>query len=65
MEKNEALLNAKNFDELLDIQYRKVGTELRDQFEKNTRCFIAAELLDDVTTAIPKLIKAVYARQNE
>jgi hypothetical protein len=34
MEKNEAIRNAKNFDELLDIQYGKIGTKLRDEFEK-------------------------------
>src|ERR1700722_19440264 len=47
MEKNEAILNAKNFDELLDIEYGKVGTELRDQFEENAQYFIISELLKD------------------
>lgn len=47
MEKNEAILNAKNFDELLDIRYGKVGTELRDQFEENAQYFIISELLKE------------------
>jgi HTH-type transcriptional regulator/antitoxin HipB len=47
MEKNEAILNAKNFDELLDIEYGKVGTELRDQFEENAQYFIISELLKE------------------
>ncbi len=52
IEKNESLLNAKNFDGLLDIRYGKVGSELRDQFEENARCFIAAEFLDDVARTL-------------
>jgi HTH-type transcriptional regulator/antitoxin HipB len=47
MEKNEAILNAKNFDELLDIEYGKVGTELRDQFEEKAQYFIISELLKE------------------
>jgi HTH-type transcriptional regulator/antitoxin HipB len=47
MEKNEAILNAKNFDELLDIEYGKIGTELRDQFEENAQYFIISELLKE------------------
>ena len=47
MEKDEAIRNAKNFDELLDIQYGKVGSELRDQFEKNAQSFIISELLKE------------------
>ncbi len=47
MEKNDAILNAKNFDELLDIRYGKVGTELRDQFEEKAQYFIISELLKD------------------
>ena len=47
MEKNEAILNAKNFDELLDIRYGKAGTELRDQFEEKAQYFIISELLKE------------------
>jgi HTH-type transcriptional regulator/antitoxin HipB len=47
MEKNEAIMNAKNFDEVLDIQYGKVGTGLRDEYEENAQYFIISELLKD------------------
>ncbi len=43
--KNKAILNAKNFDEILDIQYGKVGTEIRDEFDKNAQDFVISELL--------------------
>ena len=33
MKKNEAIKNAKNFDEILDIQYGKIGSKKRDEFE--------------------------------
>ena len=32
MKKNEAIRNAKNFDEILDIQYGKIGEKKRDEF---------------------------------
>jgi DNA-binding XRE family transcriptional regulator len=47
MEKNEAIRNAKNFDEIIDIQYGKIGTLNRDEFEKNAQYFIISELLKD------------------
>ena len=47
MEKNEAIRNAKNFDEVLDIQYGKVGTDFRDKFEENAQYFVISELLKD------------------
>ncbi len=47
MKKNEAIRNAKNFDEVLDIQYGKIGTDLRDEFEENAQYFIISELLKD------------------
>lgn len=47
MENNEAIRNAKNFDELLDIQYGKIGTVLRDEFEKKAQHFVITELLED------------------
>ena len=33
MNKKEAIRNAKNFDEILDVQYGKIGTKKRDEFE--------------------------------
>jgi len=47
MEKNEAIRKAKNFDEILDIQYGKVGTEVRNEFEENAQYFVISELLKD------------------
>src|ERR1700678_3027964 len=47
MDKNEAIRNAKNFDEILDVQYGKVGTALRNEFEENAQYFVISELLKD------------------
>src|SRR5271154_2827629 len=47
MENKEAIMNAKNFDELLDIRYGKIGTEARNKFEEKAQYFIISELLKD------------------
>lgn len=47
MKKNEKLKKAKNFDELLDIQYGKIGTKKRDEFELKAQYFIISEMLKD------------------
>jgi len=47
MEKNEAIRNAKNFDEILDIQYGKIGTKKRDEFDKKAQYFVISEILKD------------------
>jgi HTH-type transcriptional regulator/antitoxin HipB len=47
MAKNEAIKNSKNFDEVLDIQYGKIGIELRDEFEEKAQYFVSSELLKD------------------
>lgn len=47
MKKNEAIRKAKNFDEILDIEYGKVGTELRNEFEEKSQYFVISELLKD------------------
>ena len=52
MEKNKAIMNAKNFDELLDIEYGKIGTEIRDKFEENAQYFVISELLKDLRPEI-------------
>jgi HTH-type transcriptional regulator/antitoxin HipB len=44
MEKDEAIRNAKNFDEVLDIQHGKIGTDLRDKFEEKAQYFVMDEL---------------------
>jgi len=43
--KNEEIRNAKNFDELLDIKYGKVGTKRRDDFEVQAQYFVISEML--------------------
>ena len=47
MKKNEAIRNAKNFDEILDIQYGKTGTKKRDEFEIKAQYFVISETPKD------------------
>lgn len=44
-EKEEAIRNAKNFDELLDIQYGEIGNKIRDEFEEKAQYFVISEML--------------------
>ncbi len=45
--KNKEIKNTKNFDELLDIKYGKIGTEKRDEFEENAQYFVISEMLKE------------------
>ena len=45
MNKEEAIRSAKNFDELLDIQYGKIGNKIRDEFEEKAQYFVISETL--------------------
>lgn len=45
--KTRKISDAKNFDELLDIKYGKIGTTTRDNFEKKAQYFIISELLKE------------------
>lgn len=45
MKKTAAIRIAKNFDELLDIRYGKIGTKKRDEFELRARYFVISEIL--------------------
>jgi DNA-binding XRE family transcriptional regulator len=47
MKKNDAIRNTKSFDELLDIQYGKIGTKKRDAFEAKAQYFVISETLKD------------------
>lgn len=47
MKKDKAIRQAKNFDELLDIQYGKIGTKKRDVFEKKAQYFVISETLKE------------------
>lgn len=44
---NKNIRNAKNFDELLDIKYGKIGTEKRDNFEEKSQYFVISEMLKE------------------
>ena len=35
----------KNFDDLIDLEYGKIGTESRNEFEKQSKTFIDSEML--------------------
>jgi ribosome-binding protein aMBF1 (putative translation factor) len=45
MNKNDEIKKAKNFDELLDIEYGKIGTQKRDVFEEKAQYFVISEML--------------------
>lgn len=47
MNKKEAIKNTKNFDEILDVQYGKIGTKKRDEFELKAQYFIISEVLKE------------------
>ena len=47
MNKKEIIRNAKNFDEILDVQYGKIGTKKRDEFELKAQYFIISEVLKE------------------
>jgi len=43
----EKIRNTKNFDELLDIKYGKIGSEKRDNFEEKAQYFVISEMLKE------------------
>jgi DNA-binding XRE family transcriptional regulator len=43
----EKIKNVKNFDELLDIKYGKIGSEKRDNFEEKAQYFVISEMLKE------------------
>lgn len=47
MKKKDAIRRAKNYDELLDIKYGKIGTRKRDEFETKTQYFVISEMLKE------------------
>jgi len=44
---NNNIKKAKNFDELLDIKYGKIGSEKRDNFEEKAQYFVISEMLKE------------------
>lgn len=47
MKKNEVIRNTKTFDELLDVQYGKIGSPKRENFEAKAQYFVISETLKD------------------
>jgi len=45
--KNEEIRNVKNFDELLDVKYGKIGTRRRNEFEEQAQYFVISEMLKE------------------
>jgi DNA-binding XRE family transcriptional regulator len=45
--KKEAIMNSSDFDELLDAEYGKRGTDRREQFEMEAEAFCLAECLKE------------------
>ncbi len=43
--KDKKILDAKNFNELIEIEYGKKGTNKRTAFENNAELFIVSEML--------------------
>lgn len=47
MTKKDKMLNAKTFDQLLDVEYGKVGTTKRNEFEEQAQYFVISEMLKE------------------
>lgn len=45
--KKQAIIEAKTFDDLLNAEYGKVGTPVRDQYEDDAQAFCLAECLKE------------------
>jgi DNA-binding XRE family transcriptional regulator len=39
--------NIKSFDELIEVEHGKIGTESRNQYEENSQMFIISEMLKE------------------
>lgn len=47
MKKETAIRKAKNFEEILDIQYGKIGSKKRDELDQKAQYFVISETLKD------------------
>lgn len=47
MKTKVAIKNAKNFDELLDAKYGKIGTPVRDDYEVKANAFVVSKMLKE------------------
>jgi len=45
--KKQRILDAKNVDELFDVQFGKIGTKRRDVFEEKAQYFVISEMLKE------------------
>lgn len=45
--KKEALMNCNNLEELLDVEYGKIGTPSREEFDRETEAFCLARTLKE------------------
>ncbi|MGB0880978.1 MAG: hypothetical protein ACPGTO_10465 [Polaribacter sp.] len=39
--------NITNFDQLIEVEHGKIGTESRNKYEENAQMFIISEMLKD------------------
>jgi hypothetical protein len=51
---NEAIRSAKTFDELLDVKYGAIGSEIRDEYEAKANYFVISEMLKEVGKDAPE-----------
>ena len=56
--KTEAIRQAKNYDELLDIKYGKIGTKKRNAFEEKAQYFVISEMLKEARKEAKKPLTA-------
>lgn len=47
MKKMKDYKNVRNFDELLDVEYGKIGTDSRNEFDERAQMFIVSEMLKE------------------
>jgi len=45
--KKDRILETQNVDELLDVQFGKIGTKRRDDFEEKAQYFVISEMLKE------------------
>lgn len=43
--------NVTNFDQLIEVEHGKIGTESRNKYEKNSQMFIISEMLKEARKA--------------
>src|SRR5437764_251369 len=64
MKKNDAIRKAKNFDEILDIQYGKIGTLKHSEFEIRAQYFVISEVLKEANMTQQQLADKVGTKKS-